>query len=246
MTTTVDTTDTTYELTDVARTYGSGDGRVEALRGVDLRIGRGEMVAVAGPSGSGKTTLLQILGGLDRPTGGRALFEGRDMGGMREAEVTRLRLDAIGFVFQHFNLIPTLGAADNVELALAPRDLDGDARRAVVAEALADVGLGHRAGHLPGALSGGEQQRVAIARALAGRPRVLLADEPTGNLDSATGAEIVALLRRLCAERGLTVVLITHDEAVAAAADRTVRMRDGRLAGTGTGTGAAWAGSPAP
>jgi putative ABC transport system ATP-binding protein len=237
----VNATDATYELSGGARTYGSGDGRVEALRGVDLRIGRGEMVAVAGPSGSGKTTLLQILGGLDRPTAGRALFEGRDMGAMRDAELTRLRLDAIGFVFQHFNLIPTLGAADNVELALAPRDLDGDARRETVTGALADVGLGHRADHLPGALSGGEQQRVAIARALAGRPRVLLADEPTGNLDSATGTEIVALLRRLCAERGLTVVLITHDEAVAAAADRTIRVRDGRLAGAP----AAWAGSPA-
>lgn len=227
-----------YELTGVARTYGSGEGRVEALRGVDVEIGRGEMVAVAGPSGSGKTTLLQILGGLDRPSDGRALFEGRDMGAMRDAELTRLRLDTIGFVFQHFNLIPTLGAADNVELALAPRDLDGAARAAVVAETLADVGLGHRADHLPSRLSGGEQQRVAIARALAGRPRVLLADEPTGNLDSATGTEIVGLLRRLCAERGLTVVLITHDDAVAAAADRTIRMRDGRLAGAEAGRAA--------
>ncbi len=218
-----------YEARGLTRTYGTGDGRVEALRGVDLTVRAGEMVAVAGPSGSGKSTLLQILGALDRPTGGEVRFEGREMGGLRDTELTRLRLDAIGFVFQHFNLIPTVDAAENVALALAPRGLGADERRETVSEMLGLVGLAHRTAHLPGTLSGGEQQRVAIARALAGSPRVLLADEPTGNLDAATGREIVELLSRLRAERGLTVVLITHDEGVAAAADRVVRMADGRV-----------------
>jgi putative ABC transport system ATP-binding protein len=218
-----------YELDGITRVYGGGEGRVEALRGVDMTVAQGEMVAVAGPSGSGKSTLLQILGGLDRATAGEARFEGRDLGAMRDGELTRLRRETIGFVFQHFNLIPTVDAAANVELALAPRPMDPDRRRSVVAEMLDVVGLGHRTGHLPGALSGGEQQRVAIARALAGAPRVLLADEPTGNLDSATGREIVDLLARLRAERGLTVVLITHDEGVAASADRVLRMGDGTV-----------------
>jgi putative ABC transport system ATP-binding protein len=218
-----------YELDGITRAYGGGEARVEALRGVDLTVAHGEMVAVAGPSGSGKSTLLQVLGGLDRPSAGTVRFEGGDLGSMRDSELTRLRRDTIGFVFQHFNLIPTVDALANVELALAPRPMDPGWRRSVAAGMLDAVGLGHRTGHLPGALSGGEQQRVAIARALAGEPRVLLADEPTGNLDSDTGREIVDLLAGLRAERGLTVVLITHDEGVATAADRVVRMRDGRV-----------------
>src|SRR5512133_2356094 len=220
-----------YDLRGVTRSYGQGAGRVDAVRDLDLTIDAGEFVAVAGPSGSGKTTLLQLLGGLDRPTSGTILFEGRDLAALREAELTRLRLDTIGFVFQQFNLIPTVTAAENVELALAPRRIPAAERAERVAELLGAVGLAARGHHLPSQLSGGEQQRVAIARALANEPRVLLADEPTGNLDSTTGKEIVNLLRLLSDDRGQTVVLITHDLGAAADARRVVRLRDGRIAG---------------
>jgi putative ABC transport system ATP-binding protein len=225
------TTAPTYELIDVTRRHGDGPAAVTAVDGVSLTVDPGDFVAIAGPSGSGKTTLLQLIGGLDRPTAGEVRFEGRDLAALREPDLTRLRQSAIGFVFQQFNLIPTLTAAENVELALAPGGLRGAARQERVAELLVAVGLAERATHLPSRLSGGEQQRVAIARSLANAPRVLLADEPTGNLDSATGREIVALLEQLRAERGLTVVLITHDESVAAAADRVIGMRDGRVVG---------------
>lgn len=218
-----------YELRGVTRKYGQGETEVFAVRDLELRIEAGEFVAVAGPSGSGKTTLLQLLGALDRPTAGEILFEGRDLAKLGEAELTRLRLGAIGFVFQQFNLIPTLTAAQNVELALAPRRFSASRRRETVAELLGAVGLAARGHHLPGQLSGGEQQRVAIARALANEPRVLLADEPTGNLDSTTGDEIIGLLGQLSADRGQTTVLVTHDSDVAAAATRTIRMQDGRL-----------------
>jgi putative ABC transport system ATP-binding protein len=219
-----------YELRGVTRSYGQGASRVDAVRDLDLTIDAGDFVAVVGPSGSGKTTLLQLLGGLDRPTSGTILFEGRDLAALREGELTRLRLDTIGFVFQQFNLIPTVTAAENVELALAPRRIPAAERAERVAELLSAVGLAPRGHHLPSQLSGGEQQRVAIARALANEPRVLLADEPTGNLDSATGEEIVNLLRLLSDDRGQTVVLITHDAGAAAGARRVVRLHDGRLA----------------
>jgi putative ABC transport system ATP-binding protein len=219
-----------YELRGATKSYGQGASRVDAVRDLDLTIEAGEFVAVVGPSGSGKTTLLQLLGGLDRPTSGSILFEGRDLAALREAELTRLRLDTIGFVFQQFNLIPTVTAAENVELALAPRRIPAAERAERVGELLAAVGLVARGHHLPSQLSGGEQQRVAIARALANEPRVLLADEPTGNLDSATGKEIVNLLRLLSDDRGQTVVLITHDAGAAAGARRVVRMHDGRIA----------------
>jgi putative ABC transport system ATP-binding protein len=218
-----------YELRGVTRKYGQGETEVFAVRDLELRIEAGEFVAVAGPSGSGKTTLLQLLGALDRPTAGEILFEGRDLAKLGEAELTRLRLGAIGFVFQQFNLIPTLTAAQNVELALAPRRFSASRRRETVAELLGAVGLAARGHHLPGKRSGGETQRVAIARALANEPRVLLADEPTGNLDSTTGDEIIGLLGQLSADRGQTTVLVTHDSDVAAAATRTIRMQDGRL-----------------
>jgi len=218
-----------YELRGVAKSFRSGAAQVHAVRDVDLTIEEGEFVALAGPSGSGKTTLLQLLGALDRPTKGEVHFEGRDLGELRDAELTRLRLGEIGFVFQQFNLIPTLTAAQNVEAALAPRPLGSSERRERVRSLLELVALGPRAEHLPSQLSGGEQQRVAIARALANEPRVLLADEPTGNLDSTTGAEIVELLRSLARDRGQTVVLITHDPEVAAGAPRVLRMHDGRL-----------------
>ena len=180
-------------------------------------------------SGSGKTTLLQLLGALDRPTAGVILFEGRDLAQLRDAELTELRLRTIGFIFQQFNLIPTLTARENVEIALAPTGLRGASREEAASTLLATVGLGQRGDHLPSQLSGGEQQRVAIARALANGPDVLLADEPTGNIDSTTGEEIIALLRALSDEHDQTVVLITHDLEIAAHAPRVLRMQDGRL-----------------
>jgi putative ABC transport system ATP-binding protein len=214
-----------YALHDVHRSYG----RVTAVDSVDLEVRHGELLVVAGPSGSGKTTLLQLLGALDRPTSGRVEFEGRDLAALGDGDLARLRRDTLGFIFQQFNLIPTLTAAQNVEAALAPRRLPRAQRHARAAELLERVGLAPRAGHLPSQLSGGEQQRVAIARALANGPRVLLADEPTGNLDSATGRDIVALLTRLSEDEGLSVVLVTHDPSIAEAAGRVVRMSDGRV-----------------
>jgi putative ABC transport system ATP-binding protein len=185
---------------------------------------------IAGPSGSGKTTLLQLLGGLDRPSSGTVRFEGEDLGSAGDAELTELRLETVGFIFQQFNLVPTLNARQNVEAALAPRRLKGHERAARARELLSSVGLGARSDHLPSQLSGGEQQRVAIARALANGPRVLLADEPTGNLDSSTSEELMRLLARLNSEHWLTIVLVTHDPAMAGCASRVVRMQDGRLA----------------
>ena len=224
---------TVYELNGVWKTFRQGSVQVHAVEDVHLEVRAGEFLVVAGPSGSGKTTLLQLLGALDRPTQGEVLFEGRDLSRAGDGELAKLRLAAIGFVFQQFNLIPTLTAAQNVEVALAPRKLDGSRRREEARGLLDSVGLGRRADHLPSQLSGGEQQRVAIARALANGPRVVLADEPTGNLDSATGDEIVELLRGLSRDRGQTVVLITHDAEIASRAARVIRLRDGRLDGGG-------------
>jgi putative ABC transport system ATP-binding protein len=222
-----------YQLRGVSKTFRQGSYEVHAVHDVDLEVHGGEFLVVAGPSGSGKTTLLQLLGALDRPTTGEVLFEGRNLSQAGDGELARLRLGAIGFVFQQFNLIPTLTAAQNVEVALAPRKLDGGRRRDEARGLLESVGLGRRADHLPSQLSGGEQQRVAIARALANEPRVVLADEPTGNLDTETGKEIVELLRKLSREHGQTVVLITHDPEIASRAARVVRLRDGRLDGRG-------------
>jgi putative ABC transport system ATP-binding protein len=218
-----------YELRSVSRTYTLGGAQVHAVRDVDLTLMTGESVAVVGPSGSGKTTLLQLLGALDRPSTGELLFEGRDIGRLGDGGLSELRLEVFGFVFQQFNLIPTLTAAQNVEIALAPRSYSRVDRRERVLELLGSVGLAERADHVPGKLSGGEQQRVAIARALANDPHVLLADEPTGNLDSTTGAEIMNLLLSLSGEQQRTVVVVTHDADVAARARRMVRMQDGRV-----------------
>jgi putative ABC transport system ATP-binding protein len=218
-----------YQLRGVARTYGEGDTAVEALRSVDLTIGSGEFIAIAGPSGSGKSTLLQLLGALDRPTEGVLLHEGRELARLGDGELARLRLEAFGFVFQQFNLIPTLTAQENVEVALAPRGESGARRRTHARWLLDEVGLGPRREHLPGQLSGGEQQRVAIARAIANEPRVLLADEPTGNLDTSTGEEVLRLLGRLSDEQGQTVILVTHDAGVAERASRLLSMRDGQI-----------------
>jgi putative ABC transport system ATP-binding protein len=220
-----------FELRGVSRIYGSGAREVRAVDAIDLRIDAGEFLVVAGPSGSGKTTLLQLLGALDRPTSGEILFEGRDLARLPDGELTQLRLDTVGFVFQQFNLIPTLTARQNVAVAVAPQRLRAEEREQRVTDLLESVGLAARGAHLPSELSGGEQQRVAIARALANRPRILLADEPTGNLDSATGNEIVALLHSIADQRGQAVVLITHDASIAARAGRVLRMEDGRLLG---------------
>jgi putative ABC transport system ATP-binding protein len=229
-----------YQLDQVTKRYGGGSGvTVSALDGLDLEIAGGEFVVVAGPSGSGKSTLLQLLGALDRPTTGQVLFEGRDLAQVGEGRLAELRLRTVGFVFQQFNLIPTLTATENVEIAIAPTGLGADERRARTRELLDRVGLASRAGHLPSQLSGGEQQRVAIARALANHPRVVLADEPTGNLDTASGDAILDLLYRLWQEEGLTVVLITHDAAIAGQAPRVVRLADGRIDGDGRDVAAA-------
>jgi putative ABC transport system ATP-binding protein len=218
-----------YELDGVSRYFRRGPNEVRAVDEIDLVIGEGEFVAVEGPSGSGKSTLLQLLGALDRPTAGSVQFGSRALEAMSDQELTDLRRDDIGFVFQQFNLIPTLTAVENVEAALASTGLHGDARRARSDEVLAQVGLAERRDHLPSRLSGGEQQRVAIARALANGPRVILADEPTGNLDSRTAADVVGLLGELCDDEGVTVVLVTHDENVARRARRRVSMADGHV-----------------
>jgi len=228
-----------YDLQRVSRIYDLGGAQVHALRDVDLTIVAGESVAIVGPSGSGKTTLLQLLGTLDRPSGGALFFEGQDVVPLGDRELSRLRVESLGFVFQQFNLIPTLTAAQNVEVALAPMRMPRTERAERVHELLAAVGLGERAHHIPSKLSGGEQQRVAIARALANDPHVLLADEPTGNLDSSTGAEIIDLLLSLSGDQRRTVVLVTHDDDVAGRAERVVRMRDGRLVGDTAATSAA-------
>jgi putative ABC transport system ATP-binding protein len=221
--------DTVYHLSGVVKNYRKGRGTVPALRGVDLVLADGEWLAILGPTGHGKSTLLQILGGLDRPTSGIAEFDGTDLAGLPEARLTRERARSIGFVFQTFNLIPTLSAAENVEVALVPLGLAAVQRRARAGAALAAVGLADRLRHLPSELSGGQQQRVAIARALVKEPRVLLADEPTGNLDEGTRDEIIALLEDLWRSRGLTMVLVTHDSAVAGRAPRLGLMRNGLL-----------------
>jgi putative ABC transport system ATP-binding protein len=226
---TVPETQTLYELHDAHRSFRVGGTEVRAVDGIDLVIWPGELAAIEGPSGSGKSTLLQLLGALDRASAGSVRFEGRELRELDDAGLTRLRSEAIGFVFQSFNLIPTLTAVENVEIAMVPLMRGHAKRRERAMELLELVGLSDRAGHLPSKLSGGEQQRVAIARALANGPRVLLADEPTGNLDTATSEDVVSTLARLSRERGVTVILVTHAEDVARRADRRIRMRDGRL-----------------
>ena len=218
-----------YKLSGVTKNYVKGRETVAALRGVDLVVEDGEWLAIQGPTGHGKSTLLQILGGLDRPSSGIVDFDGRDLAQLREAEVTRVRATSIGFVFQTFNLVPTLSAQENVEAALVPLHVSAAARRQRAAVALDAVGLGDRLRHVPGELSGGQQQRVAIARALVKEPKVLLADEPTGNLDEDTRDEIIGLLETMWQERGLTLLLVTHDSTVARRAQRIGVMKKGLL-----------------
>jgi putative ABC transport system ATP-binding protein len=223
------TGDLLYDVRNATRSFRRGEATINALGGIDLTIEHGEIVALVGPSGSGKTTLLQLLGALDRPTSGQIFFEGRDLNALADNELADLRLRAFGFVFQTFNLIPTLNALQNVEAKLAPTGVPEDELRARSLALLEEVGLSGRADHLPSQLSGGEQQRVAIARALSTEPRVVLADEPTGNLDSRTGTEVVDLLTSLSEERRHTVILVTHDAEIAEKAHRSIRMQDGRL-----------------
>jgi putative ABC transport system ATP-binding protein len=218
-----------YKLTNVTKDYPKGRETVHALRGVNVDIPDGEWLAIQGPTGHGKSTLLQILGGLDRPTSGSVDFAGRDLARTREAQMTKVRADSIGFIFQTFNLIPTLSAQENVETALVPLGVSGASRRARAAEALNSLGLGDRLRHLPTELSGGQQQRVAIARALVKEPKVLLADEPTGNLDEDTRDEIIGLLEKLWQDNGLTMVIVTHDSSIARRAQRLGTMRNGKL-----------------
>jgi putative ABC transport system ATP-binding protein len=217
------------EAVDVRRSYQLDGVSVEALRGVSLRIDPGEYVAVVGPSGSGKSTLMHLLGCLDRPTSGVLRVGDRDVATLGDGELAGLRNRTIGFVFQSFQLLGRTTALDNVALPLVYRGVRRTERRERAEAALTAVGLGHRLGHRPGQLSGGEQQRVAIARALVGEPALLLADEPTGNLDTASGAEILALLDGLVRDRGVAVVVVTHDPDVAAMARRRVHMRDGLM-----------------
>jgi len=218
-----------YELTDVRKSFRKGSATVQALDGVNLTIDTGEFLAVQGPTGQGKSTLLLLLGGLDRPSSGSVMFEGRDLARLPEAELAGLRAAEFGFVFQTFNLIPTLTAQENVETALVATGVPAKERHSLALAMLEELGLADRAGHLPSELSGGQQQRTAIARALVKKPRVLLADEPTGNLDERTRDEIIGLLEQLWQERGITLVVVTHDSAVARRAGRLAVIENGRV-----------------
>ncbi|NCA70090.1 MAG: ABC transporter ATP-binding protein [Sphingobacteriia bacterium] len=215
------------ELTAVTKVYGQGDAAVHALAGIDLRIAAGELVALMGPSGSGKSTAMNILGCLDTPTAGTYRFRGLAVTGLSRDERARLRRNELGFVFQGFNLLKRTSALENVELPLIYRRVPRSERVARARQALARVGLSGREGHTPGELSGGQQQRVAIARAIVTEPSLLLADEPTGNLDTARGHEIMALLTQLNRERGLTILMVTHEADMAAYAHRVIHFRDG-------------------
>jgi putative ABC transport system ATP-binding protein len=216
-------------LENVHKIYDLGEVQVQALRGVSLSIHKGEFVAIMGSSGSGKSTLMNILGCLDRPTRGRYFLDGVDVSQMSKQELARIRNRKLGFVFQQFNLLSRTSAAENVELPTIYAGITPEERKSRAAEALARVGLTDRAGHFPSQLSGGQQQRVAIARALVNRPQILLADEPTGNLDSRTSVEIMQILQQLNDEQGLTIVLVTHEHDIVQYARRALEFRDGRI-----------------
>lgn len=226
----------------LTREYRVGRSAIAALRSVDITLQRGEFVAIMGPSGCGKSTLLNLLGGLDQPTAGQVLVDGHDLAHFSEEQLAALRRSKMGFIFQRHDLLGVLTARENVEFPLLLADVAPADRRARAEELLALVGLAAKADHLPEELSGGEQQRIGIARALANRPALLLADEPTGNLDSATAAEVLDVLESIARRHGLTLVMVTHDPQSAARADRTLHLRDGRLTGVEVAAGAAGAG----
>jgi len=218
------------QLRNVTKTYQMGEVQVHALRGMDMEVAEGEFVVVVGPSGSGKTTTLNLIGGLDSPTSGELIVAGTDIAAYDEDDLTVYRRDKIGFIFQFFNLLPTLTAAENVEFALELVERDGRKVHRQALELLEKVGLGERVDHFPSQLSGGEQQRVAIARALAKDPLILLADEPTGNLDFRMGQKVLRVMQDLNRQEGRTVVLVTHNTAIGAMAGRVVHLRDGQIA----------------
>jgi len=226
--TTIGLDDAVVQARGITRLYGQGDACVHALAGVDIDLQRGAYTAIMGPSGSGKSTLMHILAGLDRPSSGTVVVDGIEITTLKERALTQLRRDKIGFIFQTFNLLPTLTAAENIVLPLTIAGRTGDA--AWVDELIATVGLGDRLKHKPAELSGGQQQRVAVARGLASRPAVLFADEPTGNLDSHTGEEVLQLLRQSSDKLGQTIVMVTHDAHAATYADRIVFLKDGVIA----------------
>ncbi|MGC8993535.1 MAG: ABC transporter ATP-binding protein [Candidatus Aenigmatarchaeota archaeon] len=220
---------TLIELKNVSKVYKMEEVEVPALKGINMKIKRGEFVSVIGPSGSGKSTLLHIIGCLDRPTKGEVILDGIDVSKLSDNELSRIRAKKIGFVFQFFNLYPTLTALENVELPMMIVEKDKSERKKRARELLKIVGLEKRAEHLPSQLSGGERQRVAIARALANDPPLILADEPTGNLDSKSGKEIVSLLKKLQEEKGKTIVMVTHSLDIAKFADRLIYLKDGEI-----------------
>jgi putative ABC transport system ATP-binding protein len=224
-------TPTAIRAVGLTRIFEVGETTVEALRSINLTVDQGQFVALVGPSGSGKSTLLNLVGGLDRPTSGELWIDGVELSASKEKALTEHRRQRVGFVFQSFNLLPRLTAVENVALPLMFVGVPERQRLERAAELLAQVGLSDRLDHRPTQLSGGEQQRVAIARALVNRPAIILADEPTGNIDTATGAEIMALLRRLNRDHGVTLLLVTHDPEAASFADRIIQLRDGRIAG---------------
>jgi len=213
----------------VTKSYGEGEATAYALRGIDLTIERGEFVAIMGPSGSGKSTAMNIIGCLDTPSQGQYLFEGIDVGSLSRDQRALLRRNYIGFIFQGFNLLGKTSAVENVELPLLYRGIDSQTRRVKALEALKSVGLEHVAHHTPGELSGGQQQRVAIARAIVTDPVILLADEPTGNLDSAKSVEVMELLQSFNRDKGITIIMVTHEDDMAAYSERTIRFRDGLI-----------------
>ncbi|MBN8866401.1 MAG: ABC transporter ATP-binding protein [Solirubrobacterales bacterium] len=228
------------ETEDLWKLFKLGDEVVKALKGVSLSVHPGELVVIMGPSGSGKSTMLHLMGGLERPTKGEIYLEGQPLSGLTESQLSTMRHQAVGFIFQSYNLIPLLTATENVELPLVFDDVDSAEVRKDSTELLERVGLGHRLDHTPSRMSGGEQQRVAIARALIGRPRLLLADEPTANLDHKNGEAIVELLTTLNHEMGMTTVISTHDRSVAEHASRVIEMRDGKvISDSGSGQGSA-------
>jgi len=215
---------------DLQKTYVTGDARVNALNGVSFEVEPGEFVALMGPSGCGKSTLLHLCGAMDRPTSGLLTLNGRDLSTMQDDELTRVRREQVGFVFQFFNLLPTLTVIDNIALPCLLAGMDGDEADARAKSLAERVGIAHRLLHYPQQISGGEMQRAAIARALVHRPALLVADEPTGNLDSENGANVLALIRELNAELGVTILLATHSAEIAGAAAQVMRMKDGRFA----------------